>query len=427
MPSRRDQGAASSKVLPRAMRARLSLLLLTAASTLHWSSAWSASEENLRGVPVQNLPRPGYETKDITIGEFTLSPQIELDGAYNSNIFARQIGAVGDEFLSISPKMVVRKSSSDLNLSADVFADLYRYIDHPRENVDTYGFDVSGNYKINQASSASISGGYQRVYQHREDVEPTSPGLPPALIDEWTGDVGYTFRPGRIGFVSSAGFTKINYLDPINADRNYTSYRAKLRGLYALTHHVDLFVDAYFNDRDFRLPVDFTGVNRDAITYGTNVGVAVDISDLWSGEMGIGAFQSDPRDPTLRSFSGLSANGSITWHPRPRTALTLDVFQGDRATVQSGAYGRTDSTIVLSIEEEARHNLLLDASIGRRVSTFRGTTLQKTTITPEFGAEYLLNRRASITLQVYRSDRTTSTGTNQFLQYQVEIGTRLRF
>src|SRR3546814_4462414 len=61
---------------------------------------------------------------------------------------------------------------------------------------------------------------------------------------------------------------------------------------------------------------------------------------------------------------------------RPRTAITLDAFRGDVATVRTGALARTDTRIGIGVQQEVRHNLLFNAGLSWRQTDYRGTSDQ---------------------------------------------------
>ena len=411
---------------PNRLLAQFASVLLACSAPQYLGSA-VASDENLRGASVQSLPRAGYQPHEIRLGATTFAPSLLIDATNNNNIFARSTGVTGDTIFSFAPSVAIRKTTSKLTLSSNIFANILRFAKHAEENVNTFGLDGSAGYKLNHATSATVNASYQRVYLRRIDPQPPNPGLPPALIDATSVGLGYQFQPHTFGISSGIGISKTAYRDPIFADRNLTTYHGSVRGLYAASHHLNLLVEGFLKPRDFATSVDLGGVNRDSVTKGLNLGATLDISGHWTGDISIGLFHAEPHDPSLRSFSGLGMNGSVTWHPQTRTSVSLDVFSGDVATIQSGAYGRTDMNVSLEIEQEAHHNLLLHANFAHRDANFRGGGLEKVTLVTSAGAEYLLNGRASMTIDFSRTRRTTNTGNDEFVQDEVRIGTRLRY
>src|SRR3546814_10093575 len=62
-------------------------------------------------------------------------------------------------------------------------------------------------------------------------------------------------------------------------------------------------------------------------------GVRFGEQSLLRGELTVGMFRFDPSSPTLPGYSGLSAEGSISYVPRRRLAFTLDAFQDRKSVV----------------------------------------------------------------------------------------------
>src|SRR3546814_8261422 len=82
-----------------------------------------------------------------------------------------------------------------------------------------------------------------------------------------------------------------------------------------------------------------------------------DLGGKLRGELNVGVFRFDPKDRTLKPYTGLQFAAAMSYAIRPRTAITLDAFRGDVATVRTGALARTDTRIGIGVQQEVRHNL----------------------------------------------------------------------
>jgi hypothetical protein len=191
---------------------------------------------------------------------------------------------------------------------------------------------------------------------------------------------------------------------------------------------LDVFAEAYVNRRDFDQAVDFTGVDRDATTYGFLVGGRRELTGRLRGRLGVGVFRSEPADASLSPFSGFSASGDLTWTPRARTVVSVTAFSGDVATVRSGASGRTDTRLSVKVEQEARHNLLLRGGVSYLRTRFRGISGQtQSTYSADVEAEYLINRHVSAFSSLAYVKRRAQRVVDRFDRSVFMLGVRFRY
>jgi hypothetical protein len=383
-----------------------------------------------RGTSALDLPRPGYEPRNLRFGTTVIAPEVRVKGLYDSNVFATSTNPSNDFIISVAPHIDATSEFGALSFKSDIYADHREYTDHGRESRTTFGGGTKGGYAINQANRLSFGARFDRDVESRADPEATrDPNLPPRKIDGLGAQLGYAYRRNRIGIAVDGAVQKQNYLAPDENDRDMTTWRGALKLSAQLAAGRDVFVQGYVNRRDHRLNFDRSGINRDTTTLGALAGIGLDIGTKWRGEMGVGVFRSNPADATLKSFSGFAANGRITWSPDERTAITADVFRGDVATIQSGAGGRIDTRLGLRLDQEVRHNLLMSVRAGVRRTTYRGAASDARQTTASVGGEveYLMNRYVSVFVNASYAKRYARIDTDDFKKGGVGIGLRLRY
>jgi len=404
----------------------LRCVLLTAGGAL--CCAQSPADPQ-RSTAIADLPRPGYEPRTLTLGGIVVTPRVDLGATYNDNIFATRAGEIGDVVFNLQPALEGRRqtTSSDLRLAAN--ANLIRYARYDRENVTTFRglADWRGDVAPRQSIRARAS--FDRSYQRRSDPEADfGAGRRPTLIDVAEAGLDYRFTGARLGMLASATATNYNFLPETDADRDLAVYRVALRGSYAVSGRTSVYLQGYAVRRDARLRVDRYGVDRDASTAGALAGVSFDVSSRVQGELGIGAFRSDPSDPTLRAFSGLAASGQLTWQPRVRTAITLDAFRGDVATIRAGAIGRVDTRLSLAIDQELRHDVLARAAVGIRDVAYRGAIDRDQRFRfAELEGTYLLNRHLAVLGNGSFTRRDADQPIERFSRWTATLGLRLTY
>lgn len=342
----------------------------------------------------EQKPPPGYERKSFHAGAWTVSPDLRLSAIADSNVFATSANEEEDILFLIEPEATFQRRTAELEFTAGAHAQIRQYAENTGENINLFGANGKFKYQATPSQTVTAGAGFERTFQRRDDPERNDDlNLPLTPIANLSADAGYAYRPGRLGVEGRASVQKTDFDEPVDDERDRTSYRASVRGLAGLSSRIDVFAEAYGVWRDFRLPVDTTGVDRDGETFGVNAGVALDFTDKLTGEIGAGVFSASFDDPTLDEFSGVGASGELTWLPQQRTALILNVFRGDVATNRAGASGRVDTRVSLGVYQEVRHNLRARLQFGYRHGTFRSNTDRtQDDLIAGAAVEYLINR-----------------------------------
>lgn len=391
---------------------------------------WAHAQRVDRGTSALDLPRPGYEPRNIHFGNNVMAPELRIEGLYDSNIFALSDNPADDYIISVTPRVDVTSAFGNVQLQSDANVSVRKYVDHGRESRTTFGGGTKGKYAISRAHTLSFGGRFDREVESRADPEATvDPRLSPRKIDFMSGDLGYQYRMNRIGISIQGGVVRQNYLPSTDNDRDLSTYRGSLRVTTELSAGKNLYLEGFVNRRDNRLAFDRNGVDRDMTTIGFLAGAGLELANKWRGEMGVGLFRANPDDASLKAFNGFALNGRITWSPDERTAITADVFRGDVGTIRSGASGRIDTRVGLRLDQEIRHNLLFSAKAGVRSTTYRGvaTSLRQTTASVGAEVEYLMNRFVSAFANASYAKRYAKIDSEKFNNTGVGIGLRLRY
>lgn len=377
----------------------------------------------------ERKPPPGYERRALHAGSWTIMPEIQLSATADSNIFATSANEEEDVIFIAEPKVMFERKSDELQINADVHGAIRQYAENTGENINLYGGGAALKYKVDMAQTLSAGARFERTFQRRDDPERNDDlNLPLTPIANISADAGYSYRPGRLGVEARGGFAKTDFDEPIDDERDMTAYRGSVRGLAGLSSRIDAFVEGYAAWRDFRLPVDNSGVDRDGETYGVNAGVALDFTDKLTGEIGAGVFRARFDDPALDEFTGIGASGALTWQPRARTALVLNVFRGDVATNRVGASGRVDSRASLRVFQEIRHNLRGRIEAGYRHGEFRGAS-DRTQDDFKAGAavEYMISRSLAAEVGYTFSNRDATSALVEFTAHQLGFALIARY
>lgn len=379
-----------------------------------------ASQEITRTTAIDDLPRPGYEPRTIRVGSLVIEPRLDAGIRFDNNIFATDTNRKSDTIFLIRPSVEVNRTTSTSMLFLRGYGEFSRYAQTSQENTDQFGILANYRRRFGDRHWLTASAFFDRTFDRRGAPE-ANPDItqPPALINVTGGELEYRYDGTRLGVTATAGATQLNYLSLEDADRDMLTYRVAVKGSLKLSQRVAVFIQPYVNQRDPRLKTDRNGVDRSTTTYGAVAGVSLEFADKLSGDIGIGLFHANPRDLALDPFTGVAANGQVTWRPRARTAVRLDFFQGDVATIRAGAMGRVDTRLSLAIDQEVRHNLIMRGSIGMRNVHYRESfDADQRYWIGEGSVRYLFNRHMWVEAGATYTRRTADVSTDEFSKWQ---------
>ena len=387
----------------------------------------AAAQQLDRATPLLETPEE-YEARAVQLGRISAYLGADARLEYDSNIYALSSNEVDDERLTISPWLNLRLSDNKFELAAQARGVVRRYFKNDSENSEGINTSIGGVYHLSGADNITASAGWIRLIEDRGEPESrTGVGTPPRRYDQWQSDLGYTHQGARFNVGVKGTWLKNNALAAVDAERDFDQYSGSARLGYRVSGMMNVFGEGFVNRREFRLPVDASGVDRDSKTYGARAGVAFEPGGLIRGEASVGVFRFNPDDARFDSRTGLSVSAGLTYTPSPRWAVTLDGFRGDVATVRTGAQSRTDTRFRLGVQNEIYHNLRWQASVLYRRSSFIGSGQHERTIAGVAEVEYLVNRNISFALTGRIANRDSTRAFDDFDRTIVGAEIRLQY
>jgi len=220
----------------------------------------------------------------------------------------------------------------------------------------------------------------------------------------------------------------VNALDPADEDRDYNTYAGRITVGFRPGGPVYFTATGYYTRRNFHLPEAITNIDRDVSTTGALGGIRFTDGGLIEGGVSAGIFRLNPDDPTRDGRTGFSMQGRLTYRPRERTAINLNLFNGDVTSFRSGGSTRIETTVGVLVEQEVRHNLLASAGVAWERSNFAGSIVgdqERVRATGEL--EYLFNRQVSLFGRASYRTGSSDDPLDEFERFQVGVGVRMRF
>ena len=387
----------------------------------------AAAQELDRATPLLPAP-PEYNARPIQLGRIATYFGADARIEYDSNIYALPSNEIDDGRLVVSPWVNMLLKDDRFELGARARGTIRRYFDTNTDNTESGNARLDGTYRLSDVDNITGNLAWARLVEERGEPEGVNvPGTSPRQYDQWRSELGYSHEGARITLGLKGSALRNNARAAADEERDFDQYSGSARMGYRVSGIVSAFGEGFVVARNFDLPVDFSGVDRDSKTYGARAGVAFSPGGLIDGEASVGVFRFKPDDSTLDSRTGLSISAGLTYTPAPRRAVTLDGFRGDVATVRTGAQSRTDTRFRLGVQNEVYHNLRWQTAVVYRRSTFVGSNQHERTIAGLAEIEYLFNHNLAIALTGRIANRDSTRPSDDFDRSLLGMEVRVQY
>mgnify|MGYP003636011214 CR=1 FL=1 len=364
----------------------------------------------------------------IMVGSLAISPTIDAKLEYDDNIYARPTNKIDDFNIVVTPRIDAEVETGDVTAKLYTEARIRRFFEQSRENSEAGSLGGNLNWNLSATDRIRFAAGWERVAEDRGAPEARDiVAIGPRILNLFRTEANYEHVGTRIEYGVSVIADKLDYPDMLDADREFMSYTGEARVGYRINGSTSVIGIGFVNRRDYKLPVDYSLVDRDATTYGARAGLRFDGGAFIKGEATLGAFRFKGDDVTVNSRTGVSAAMSLVYAPTRRAAFTLNAFRGDIATVRRGADSRQDTRIRLGFQQEVRQNFRLQAAFVYRRRTYSGITDRETLLGGLFEAEYRIRRNASISASVRYADQDSNIAEENFKRLRTALTFRVQF
>ncbi len=395
---------------------------------------------------VLDRPRPDYDPLGGRVDTFLWYPSAELEGTFDSNVFATHAGTKDDFFTTLRPGMELRSDWSTNALNFQTSGEIKRYSKLVSENQSNLAAASNGRLDVEENIYFVAGASYQLLHEDRSSPDTVANQKNPIEYQLSSVNLGYVRQPGRLGFridgqIDSYAYgngTTATGVTIVETDRNRTVYTVTPRLNYEITPGYTAFIKAPINWRDYQAQYDQNGYNRTSNGYEVDAGTALKLSNLMSGEFYIGYLNQDyntgrsplipiapANAPPLRGVSGLSIGGNVLWNVTQLTSLRAALQRSvEEAVFSPPASSYVQTALSVTVEHELQRNVLLTGLFGYINQDYQGLNRTDDNFQADVGVRYLLNRYLSTSLNASYRKRSSNIG---YADYDREIITaRLR-
>ncbi|MBL0901353.1 MAG: outer membrane beta-barrel protein, partial [Reyranella sp.] len=230
---------------------KLSHLIAAASAPLALTlPAIAQSPPGAVGPPQQRMERPDdrtpaarqaedYNPRGIRVGSFKLFSELELDEAFNDNVYAVSSGRQGAFIQQIKPSAELRSNWSNhmLNFYAKAGFGLYS-LDPGLNNFQDVSVGADGRVDIQRNWNVYGGGSWNRRHEERGTPNTVTGPVPITVYNQTIGNVGYFQKFNRFNVRLDGRLDNYQYFDnglgPAqgvipNSDRNRNEFREAAR------------------------------------------------------------------------------------------------------------------------------------------------------------------------------------------------------
>ncbi len=326
-------------------------------------------------------PDDPYAPLGVRAGAFTLFPAIELIGGYDNNP-GRSSSGSGANLYTIAPELQVQSNWSRHEFKADLRGSYTGYSPDETPTLSRPYFsgkldgriDVTHDTRIDLNSRLLIS-----------TDSPNSPNLQAGIaklpvFTTMGGSVGLGQKFNRLDLSIKGDIERTMYQDSSlvdgttasNQDRNYNQYTGKLRAGYELSPGVMPYVELDADTRHHDLNTDFSGFQRDSQGFTGLVGSTFKLTNLLTGDLGVGYETRGYEDPRFARLSGLVGNGSLIYTASALTTVKLTVASVIAESTIPGVSGVLSRDLGLQVDHSLRRWLIATFKAGIGIDDYKG-------------------------------------------------------
>lgn len=422
-------------------RASLGLLTILAAQAGLAVKTYAQDQDAFRrdrNTSVRERPRPEYDALGLRAGGFFLFPEFELSGESNSNVFADDTFKESDTIARAGLNLLLESNwnTHALSLEGNV---LHRAFDEFSDQ-DATDWSVRADTRIDASYRLSFfaNAGYEDAHEDFSSSPSTALLAEAVPYTRADAQIGVVKTFNRLRLTASARGEDLNYEDAelqgggflFSDDRDHESMTGELRADYAVSPATALFIAARSKTREYDLQPPDPGalVNRDSEGFEVLAGANFDISNLATGEIGVGYLEEEYDEPGAETVSGLAVRTSIRWFPDELWTVSLDLARATQSAGALGALARVESSAELRFDYEFRRNIIVGLSAGAETDEYEGIDRRDERRFVALEADYAPNRVASIFLNAGRYEQDSS-GAAPGRDYEIDrvvLGLRLR-
>jgi len=380
-------------------------------------------------------PEDPYAPIGVRAGAFTLFPAVEFIGGHDSNP-ARVPGGAPAMLYTVAPELQAQSNWSRHELKVDLRGSYTAYdpdatptLSRPNFNGKVDGrIDVTHDTRIDLNARALVA-----------TDNPGSPNLQAGIaklpvFTTFGGGAGLGQQFNRLdlsvkGDVERTVYQNSQLTDGTtasNKDRDYNQYSGTLRAAYELSPGVKPYVEVETDNRVHDLTTDFYGYQRNSVGFAGLAGSTFKLTNLLTGEFGIGYGSRSYQDSRLQQIGGLIGNASLIWTASALTTVKLTAASQISEMIVPGVSGELSRDIGLQLDHSFRRWLIGTVKVGFGLDDYVGMDREDKRYSAGLGLTYKLSRSLQLKGEFQQNWLHSNVAGNDYTSSVFLLGLRLQ-
>jgi hypothetical protein len=245
--------------------------------------------------PVPSVGSASGNELGISVGAFTLYPEIAVITGYDDNVFATPAPTTGSSFAVVRPELELRSDWIRHQVRFLAYGGFGFYPSAPSQNYQNYMLQADGRLDIRHDMAATGLVAFRRSTEALGTPD-VSFARAPTVADSVPVELGFNHRFNRLFYQLTVSATKywfydfstITSLGLPSASRNRTEYEERLRVGYEILDNLSFFLAPTVNQRIYVDTVNIAGQRRDSTGWILNAGATWDLGPKSTLEASVG-------------------------------------------------------------------------------------------------------------------------------------------
>lgn len=351
------------------------------------------------GVTVLSRARPDYDPPGIRADGFLLHPSFEESVGYDSNVLGGP-GAAGSWELGTHPSVRVNSDWSRSAVAGVLGLDDTRYLDAPRQS-RTDGTVAFGGTLAVGWDELTLAAAHLALHEDRTTLDALPSDTPiPFTLDDLRAS--YTLTLDRLALTPNLELSRYRYgnttilgAEASQAYRDRDVTQGGVTARYEVMPLLNVLMVLRAQGTDYA-SAQAGQPSRNSTGTLVLVGLSDDSDAVWRYRLLLGWEQRRFASSAYQAHDAPVAEGQLIVTPTGMTTATVTLTRRIEDAAQEGVAGYTYTAARLTIDEELRRDILLQATGGWQRADFLQVGGRQTAFLLGFGVTWLVNRQARV-------------------------------
>ncbi len=373
-----------------------------------------------------------FDPIGIKIGSFVLFPEVELDAAWNSNVF-RAPSAQSDSAFELRPSARLVSNWSRHALEFRGTGGLSYFNEFNSENDKSYLLESRGRLDVTRRTNLQALISREQALESRSALDASTAGSRINQITERAeGALNHRFNRLSLQFrgsVTDFGFgeTENVGVTTSNADRDYTATEETVRATWEFKPTFSVFTEVAVNQRNYDTAAASDGLNRSSDGERYRAGVSFgNTGQILRGEVSLGYGVQTPDDKRLQDIDGLILDANATWRVSDFTSILFNARSDVSETTTVNVGGSFNRSAGVEVRHALRRYLIASAGLTYSTQDSQDGVIDENEIRATLGAEYFVNSDVILFSRYAHTQFTSADGLTDYDADEVRLGLRLR-